>query len=146
MGFADPTIRSPRYVMNRMAQNFRAIHPWTGPGELRGSQRAHRVRVAPTDRSLRLALPAVYRSEMVDVEFPSPGVPGVGGRDRSKLLIVIPALNEEDSIASIIERCLSRRHRRSLRDRPRAIEVTVVSDGSTDQTVEIASRYLDGST
>jgi glycosyltransferase involved in cell wall biosynthesis len=60
-----------------------------------------------------------------------------------KLAIVIPALNEEGSIESIIQRCLEAReyiYRNSPVDQ---IEITVVSDGSTDRTVEIASRYKD---
>src|SRR4051794_28653215 len=82
---------------------------------------------------------------MVDVEFPSPGVSGeVADEVRSeKLLIVIPALNEEDSIASIIERCLAAAPEIIAATGLRAVDVTVVSDGSTDRTVEIASRYLD---
>jgi hypothetical protein len=82
---------------------------------------------------------------MVDVEFPSPAVPGELAEEirSKKLLIVIPALNEEDSIASIIERCLAAAPEIVAATGLRAIEVTVVSDGSTDQTVEIASRYLE---
>lgn len=57
------------------------------------------------------------------------------------LTIVIPALNEEQSIASIVERCLA--------EKPRLVEscglgdvrIVVVSDGSTDRTPEIAKRY-----
>ena len=82
---------------------------------------------------------------MVDVEYPSPGVTGQLGKDirGKKLLIVIPALNEEDSIASIIERCLAASPEIVAETGIRAVDVTVVSDGSTDQTVEIASRYLE---
>jgi len=52
-----------------------------------------------------------------------------------KVSIVIPALNEEDSI----EDCL-----RSIRDQSfRDYEIIVVDGGSTDGTVEIADRYAD---
>jgi dolichol-phosphate hexosyltransferase len=80
---------------------------------------------------------------MVDVELPSPGATGESAKDTrgKKLLIVIPALNEEDSIASIIERCLAAVPEIVHATGLRAVDVTVVSDGSTDQTVEIASRY-----
>src|SRR5258708_29577510 len=58
-----------------------------------------------------------------------------------KLLIAIPALNEEASIAAIIERCLDAR-REIIRMSPvTEVEITVVSDGSTDRTVELASSY-----
>jgi glycosyltransferase involved in cell wall biosynthesis len=58
-----------------------------------------------------------------------------------KLLIVIPALNEEASIAEIIEKCLAAR-RDIIRESPvTEVEITVVSDGSTDRTVELASSY-----
>ena len=60
-----------------------------------------------------------------------------------KLLIAIPALNEEDSIADIIERSLNARDHIIANSPVDAVDVTVVSDGSTDATVEIASRYLD---
>ena len=60
-----------------------------------------------------------------------------------KLLIAIPALNEEASIGPIVERCLAARDV-IVRDSPvTAVEITVVSDGSTDRTVEVARRYLD---
>jgi len=59
-----------------------------------------------------------------------------------KLLIVIPALNEEESIGSIIKRCLVAR-REIIQNSPvREVEITVVSDGSTDATVEIASQFV----
>lgn len=58
-----------------------------------------------------------------------------------KLLIAIPALNEAESIASIIERCLAARER-IVRESPvTEVQITVVSDGSTDRTAEIAREY-----
>jgi glycosyltransferase involved in cell wall biosynthesis len=61
--------------------------------------------------------------------------------DRLKLLIAIPALNEEESIASIIERSLASRARILAESPVTEVEITVVSDGSTDRTVAIASQY-----
>ena len=60
-----------------------------------------------------------------------------------KLLIVIPALNEEKSIARVIEATL--RAREQLLEMPdlHAVDITVVSDGSTDGTLSIARRYSD---
>jgi glycosyltransferase involved in cell wall biosynthesis len=58
-----------------------------------------------------------------------------------KLLIAIPALNEEASIAETIERCLEARSA-IIRESPvTEVEITVVSDGSTDRTVALASPY-----
>ncbi len=58
-----------------------------------------------------------------------------------KLLIAIPALNEEQSIRSTIERCLEARGA-ILKDSPVTdVEITVVSDGSTDHTVDRASEF-----
>jgi len=58
-----------------------------------------------------------------------------------KLLIAIPALNEEQSIRGTIERCLKARdtivHGSPVTD----VEITVVSDGSTDHTVERAGEF-----
>lgn len=57
------------------------------------------------------------------------------------LTIVIPALNEEQSIASIVERCLAAKplliERCGLAD----VRIVVVSDGSTDRTAAIAESY-----
>jgi glycosyltransferase involved in cell wall biosynthesis len=60
-----------------------------------------------------------------------------------KLLIAIPALNEESSIESIILRSLAARQDIIDNSPVTAVDITVVSDGSTDRTVEIASRYQD---
>jgi glycosyltransferase involved in cell wall biosynthesis len=62
---------------------------------------------------------------------------------RLKLLIAIPAYNEEESIASIIERSLAARDRIVAGTPVTDVEVAVVSDGSSDRTVEIAQRYSD---
>ena len=59
-----------------------------------------------------------------------------------KLLIAIPALNEEESIGDIIERCLSARQYIIAHSPVTEVEVTVVSDGSTDRTAELARRYI----
>ena len=60
-----------------------------------------------------------------------------------KLLIAIPALNEERSIAGVIEAALSARPMITGEGPVSQVEITVISDGSTDRTTEIASRYLD---
>lgn len=60
-----------------------------------------------------------------------------------KLAIAIPALNEEDSIESIIERSLASRDHITTNSSVTDVEITVVSDGSTDRTVERALKYKD---
>src|SRR5262245_4016356 len=60
-----------------------------------------------------------------------------------KLLIAIPALNEEESIDSIITRSLAARDSILANAPVTEVEIMVVSDGSTDRTVELASRYTD---
>jgi glycosyltransferase involved in cell wall biosynthesis len=57
------------------------------------------------------------------------------------LTIVIPALNEEESIGSTIQRCLDARERIKTIGGVADIEIVVVSDGSTDRTVEIAQSF-----
>jgi glycosyltransferase involved in cell wall biosynthesis len=67
--------------------------------------------------------------------------PLAGLPTRLKLLIAIPALNEEQSIRGIIERSLAAR-RYILENSPvTEVAITVVSDGSTDATVERAREY-----
>jgi glycosyltransferase involved in cell wall biosynthesis len=61
--------------------------------------------------------------------------------ERLRLLITIPAYNEEESIASIIERCLASRARILADSSVTDVDVTVVSDGSTDRTAAIAGQY-----
>lgn len=60
-----------------------------------------------------------------------------------KLSIIIPAYNEEEAIAAIIERCLAERdnivHETPVED----VEVIVVNDGSQDKTAEIAAQFPD---
>lgn len=59
----------------------------------------------------------------------------------ASLSIVIPALNEEASIASIIERCLATVDELKQEAKLDDVEIIVVSDGSTDRTAEIAGSY-----
>jgi glycosyltransferase involved in cell wall biosynthesis len=61
--------------------------------------------------------------------------PGVEARS---LTIVIPALNEEESIGSTVQRCLDARGHIQRSGDVSRVEVIVVSDGSTDRTAEIA--------
>jgi glycosyltransferase involved in cell wall biosynthesis len=58
-----------------------------------------------------------------------------------KLSIVIPAYNEEQAIAAIIERTLDARPTIIERSPVDDVEIIVVSDGSSDRTVEIAAGY-----
>ena len=53
-----------------------------------------------------------------------------------KLGIAIPALNEEDNIESIIERSLAAGQYIKDNSSVTHVEVTVVSDGSTDRTIK----------
>jgi glycosyltransferase involved in cell wall biosynthesis len=60
-----------------------------------------------------------------------------------KLLIAIPALNEEESIDSIIQRSIEAREFICANSPATEVAITVVSDGSTDRTVERAGQYTD---
>jgi glycosyltransferase involved in cell wall biosynthesis len=60
-----------------------------------------------------------------------------------KLLIAIPALNEEESIDSIVQRSIEAREFICANSPVSEVAITVVSDGSTDRTVERASKYTD---
>jgi glycosyltransferase involved in cell wall biosynthesis len=60
-----------------------------------------------------------------------------------KLLIVIPALNEERSIENIIQRCLDARDEIIATSHITEVAITVVSDGSTDRTSELAHQHTD---
>ncbi|QDT43921.1 Undecaprenyl-phosphate 4-deoxy-4-formamido-L-arabinose transferase [Gimesia alba] len=63
--------------------------------------------------------------------------------DNKRLTIVIPALNEEEAIGGTIARCLDAREEISHQAGLDGVEIIVVSDGSTDRTVEIAQSYED---
>ncbi len=58
-----------------------------------------------------------------------------------KLTIVIPAYNEEEAIASTIERTKAAKPQIINQTFIEDINIVVVSDGSFDRTVEIASKY-----
>jgi glycosyltransferase involved in cell wall biosynthesis len=60
---------------------------------------------------------------------------------RPSLTIVLPALNEEEAIAGTIQRCLSEREAICRDGGVRQVEILVVSDGSTDQTADIARSF-----
>lgn len=55
-----------------------------------------------------------------------------------RLTIVIPALNEEESIGTTVRRCLDARDHIERAGNVSGVEIIVVSDGSTDRTPEIA--------
>lgn len=57
------------------------------------------------------------------------------------LTIVIPALNEQEAIGDTIRRCLEAREHIIEKSPVAAVEVIVVSDGSTDRTEEIARSF-----
>jgi len=60
-----------------------------------------------------------------------------------KLAIVIPALNEEQSIESIIRRTYEAKDYIIEKGHVTSVDIVVVSDGSTDNTVRIASLQSD---
>src|SRR5882724_6199595 len=59
-----------------------------------------------------------------------------------KLDIVIPALNEEDSIERIIQDCIKAADIIKNRSKVTDVGIIVVSDGSTDRTVSIAQKFV----
>ena len=62
---------------------------------------------------------------------------------RGRLTIVIPALNEEEAIGGTIQNCLDAREPIKRAAQLEDVEIIVVSDGSTDKTVEIARGFDD---
>jgi glycosyltransferase involved in cell wall biosynthesis len=58
-----------------------------------------------------------------------------------KLLIAIPAYNEEQSIEPIIQRSLAARAHITATSPVHQVDIAVVSDGSTDRTLEIAQTH-----
>lgn len=68
------------------------------------------------------------------------------GAERSTSLaftIVIPALNEEETIASTLERTLAARSAILAQTPITRVDIVLVSDGSTDRTVDIAEQFSD---
>lgn len=76
-----------------------------------------------------------------DMPPPSPAPAPAARGSKPRLTIVIPALNEEAAIGAIVERC--RAASAEIREQAGVAEVhiVVVSDGSTDRTVEIARGF-----
>lgn len=62
---------------------------------------------------------------------------------RPSLSIIIPAYNEEEGIASLIERALTARDVIRQKADIDEVEIIVVNDGSRDRTPEIAARYTE---
>ncbi len=60
-----------------------------------------------------------------------------------KLSIVIPVFNEEASIRALTERCLSFKQAINTSSTLSDIEIIVVSDGSTDRSVELVRPFKD---
>ncbi len=58
-----------------------------------------------------------------------------------KLLIVIPALNEEKTIADVIQQSLNAAQKIAAESPVTDVEITVVSDSATDQAVSKAKAY-----
>jgi len=71
--------------------------------------------------------PAVVSSS----EYPLPVMPNLGGPE---VTVLVPALNEEHTIAEVIDRVLKL---------PLKVEIIVIDDGSTDRTTEILATYAD---
>lgn len=63
-----------------------------------------------------------------------------------ELTIVVPVLNEEGSVERVARACLAARTRIVAETPVTAVHVVVVSDGSTDRTVEIARSIADVTT
>jgi len=63
-----------------------------------------------------------------------------------RLTIVIPAFNEEEAIASIVDRSLMARAEIMKRSPVTGVDVVVVSDGSIDRTAEIAGSFVEART
>jgi glycosyltransferase involved in cell wall biosynthesis len=61
--------------------------------------------------------------------------------ERPDLTVVIPALNEEEAIGETIARCLAARPRIVEVGGLGTVQIIVVSDGSTDRTVNIARSF-----
>ena len=62
-------------------------------------------------------------------------------REENRLLVVIPAYNEEGAISSIVSRCLDARESIVNETAVSSVQVTVVSDGSHDRTTELAREF-----
>ncbi len=59
------------------------------------------------------------------------------------LTVVIPAYNEEEAIGDTVRRCLEARKEIKNKAQLNDVEIIVVSDGSVDNTVNIAKRFRD---
>ncbi len=71
------------------------------------------------------------RTRALSSEYPQPEMPTPGGPE---VTVLVPALNEENTIAEVVDRLLKL---------PLKVEVIVIDDGSTDGTGQILQAYAD---
>ena len=92
---------------------------------------------------MALSSTAALRLSNLDRTTWRSSVAGAATQAAPVLSIVIPALNEEESIGATIQRCLDARDRIRRVGHVDDVEVVVVSDGSTDRTAAIAQAFAD---
>ncbi|KAE8743559.1 hypothetical protein FOCC_FOCC010806 [Frankliniella occidentalis] len=67
--------------------------------------------------------------------------PSLAEKSSIHLSVVVPAYDEEKRLPPMLDECLEFLENRRLKTKSFAYEVIIVSDGSKDRTVEVASKY-----
>jgi len=134
--YPDPGRFAPRQVVGFLLQSLRSTRFFPGKGAV--SNRGILVAIEGMLESAPIGRPAPADAA-ASQPWPRLSIDAHG----SVLTIVIPALNEEESIGSTVQRCLDARERILRIGGIRDVEIIVVSDGSTDRTAAIAQEIAD---
>lgn len=135
----DTVDRGITLKLRALSRRLWTVAPETGPVWRRRSgsvQHSHHSRFRPEKpTTVGFFVPATVTHTAVPMT-PAPA-------PSRTLSIVIPALNEEAAIAAIVRRCLDARPALVGQAGLVAVEVVVVSDGSSDRTEAIALEFPD---
>uniref|UniRef100_A0A1L8E2Q5 Dolichyl-phosphate beta-glucosyltransferase n=1 Tax=Nyssomyia neivai TaxID=330878 RepID=A0A1L8E2Q5_9DIPT len=92
----------------------------------------------PHPRILRHKEEKYYTDPSTREQKPFPSIEEEASVDLS---VIVPAYNEESRLGKMLDECLEFLRKRASQTPTQSFEVIIVSDGSSDKTAEVASKY-----